>query len=239
LGRVWPASLSAAADVALAAEALSAIALPKDRWRALGDSAHADLETFVQPIPVTGRVNLSEVFAHLSQALPDDAIVANGAGNFAAWLHRFYRHRRFGTQLAPTSGAMGFGFPAGLGAKIVHPDREVITVSGDGDFLMCAQELATAVQYGVNIVALVVDNGAYGTIRMHQERDYPGHTIATDLKNPDFVAFAHSFGAWAERVEDTADFPAVLARARAAGRPALIHLVTDLRDIAPGRALNI
>ncbi|HET9159193.1 MAG TPA: thiamine pyrophosphate-dependent enzyme [Caulobacteraceae bacterium] len=240
LGRVWPASLAAVANVEQAALVLGAMppgprARPSD-W--LTD-AHADLEAFVQPVSVVGKVNLSEVFAHLADALPDDAIVANGAGNFAAWLHRFYRHRRFGTQLAPTSGAMGFGFPAGIGAKIVNPDREVVTVSGDGDFMMCAQELATAVQYGANIVALVVDNGAYGTIRMHQERDFPGRPIATDLANPDFVAFAESFGAHAERVEETARFPAALERARAAGRPALIHLVTDLRDISPGRVLAL
>jgi acetolactate synthase-1/2/3 large subunit len=111
-------------------------------------------------------------------------------------------------------------------------------VAGDGCFMMCAQELATAVQFGVNLVILVIDNGAYGTIRMHQERDYPGRTIATDLKNPDFVAFAHSFGAWAERVDRTEEFPAAFERARRAGKPALIHLVTDLRDIAPGRTLR-
>jgi acetolactate synthase-1/2/3 large subunit len=237
LGRVWPASLAACAEAALAAEALTSIALPDGRWRAWGEAAHAEMEAFVRPIPVTGQVNLSEVFAHLSDVLPGDAIVANGAGNFAAWLHRFYRHRRFGTQLAPTSGAMGFGLPAGIGAKIVHPEREVVAVAGDGDFMMCAQELATAVQYGANLVTLVVDNGAYGTMRMHQERDFPGRTIATDLRNPDLVAFARSFGAWAGRVETTAEFAPALAAARAAGRPALIHLITDLADIAPGRTL--
>jgi acetolactate synthase-1/2/3 large subunit len=239
LGRVWPAGLAAAADAASAAEAITAISLGRDRWRAWGEAARAELEAFVSPIETVGRVNLSEVFDHLSRALPDDAIVANGAGNFAAWLHRFYRHRRFGTQLAPTSGAMGFGFPAGIAAKLLHPEREVVTVSGDGDFLMCAQELATAVQYRADIVALVVDNGAYGTIRMHQARAFPGRTIATELENPDFVRFAESFGAHGQRIEATAEFPAALERARRAGRPALIHLITDLRDIAPGKVLAI
>lgn len=238
LGRVWPTSLASAADAASAAAALAGIALPEGRWRDWGDAAHAELEAFVRPIPVTGAVNLSEVFGHLAQVLPADAIVCNGAGNYAAWLHRFYRHRQFGTQLAPTSGAMGFGFPAAIAAKIVEPGREVVSVAGDGCFLMCAQELATAVQHDVALVVIVVDNGSYGTIRMHQARDYPGRVMATDLRNPDFVAFAESFGAWARRVETTEAFPEALAAARSAGRSALIHLITDVEDIAPGRTLS-
>lgn len=238
LGRVWPVALSAAADPALAAQAIGCLPLQEDRWRAWGEAARADVDSFVKPIPVTGEVNLSEVFAHLAQVLPSNAIVANGAGNYAGWLHRFYRHRQFDTQLAPTSGAMGFGFPAGIAAKIVHPDREVVAVAGDGCFLMCAQELATAVQHGANLVTLVIDNGAYGTIRMHQERDFPGRAIATDLTNPDFVAYAEAFGAWATRVDRTEAFPAALEAARGARRPALIHLVTSLADIAPGKTLQ-
>ena len=159
------------------------------------------------------------------------------AGNYAAWLHRFVRHRAFRTQLAPTSGAMGYGVPAAIAAKLAHPEREVIAFAGDGCFLMTGQELATAVQYGVNVVIIVVDNGSYGTIRMHQERQFPGRVSATDLRNPDFAAFARSFGAWAGTVEKTADFASVFAEARTAGRPALIHIKTDVEDISPGRTI--
>ncbi len=237
IGRVWPPALASTAHCGLAAEALAEIDLPAGRWAAHAAEARAAVDAFTAPVAVQGKVNLSEVFIHMAAALGPEAIVCNGAGNFAAWLHRFYRHRRFGTQLAPTSGAMGFGVPAAVAAKIVRPNSEVVAVSGDGDFLMSAQEMATAAQYGAAVIFLVVDNGAYGTIRMHQERDYPGRVIATELANPDFVAFARSFGAFAVRVEETAAFPAALSAARASGGPALIHLVTDIGDIAPGRTL--
>jgi acetolactate synthase I/II/III large subunit len=239
LGRVWPASLAAVADVAPAALALAGLRpRPSADWSAWRQAARADYEAFLQPIPVQGPVNLSEVVAHMAAALPRDAIVCNGAGNFAAWLHRFYRHRAWRTQLAATSGAMGYGFPAAIAAKLLHPEREAICFAGDGDFLMTGQELATAVQYGANVVVVVVDNGSYGTIRAHQERRYPGRVIATELRNPDFCAYARAFGAWAERVERTADFPAAFAAARRAEAPALIHLVTGIEDIAPGRTIT-
>jgi acetolactate synthase-1/2/3 large subunit len=239
LGRVWPCTLGAVADVSLAAEAIAQLRIgAKARWRGWREAARADQEAFARPIAVSGAVNLSEVAAHASEVLPPDAIVCNGAGNFAAWLHRFYAYRGFRTELAPTSGAMGYGFPAAVAAKLMHPEREVVCFAGDGDFLMTGQELATAVQYGADVVVVVADNGSYGTIRAHQERRYPGRVVATDLKNPDFVAYARAFGAWAERVERTADFPAAFAQARAAGRPALIHLLTDIEDIAPGRTIS-
>jgi acetolactate synthase-1/2/3 large subunit len=180
--------------------------------------------------------------AHLGEVLPATAMVTNGAGNFAAWLHRFYRHRACRTQLAPTSGAMGYGYPAAVAAKSLHPDREVVCVAGDGEFLMTGQELATAVQHGINTVVIVVDNGTYGTIRMHQEGHYPGRVMATDLKNPDFVRYAEAFGAFGVRCETTADFPAALQAARDAakpgGVPALIHLITSAEDIAPNRTIT-
>ena len=176
---------------------------------------------------------------HMSAVLPSDAIVANGAGNYAAWLHRYYKHKKFRTQLAPTSGAMGFGFPAAIAAKIMYPQRQVVAVAGDGCFLMTGQELATAVQYDARIVVIVVDNGSYGTIRMHQERDYPGRVSATELKNPDFAAYARSFGAWGTTVERTEDFPAALNQALKSAQPALIHLKTNLADIVPGKTLKI
>ena len=237
LGRVWPTLLSASADNSLAAQALSSID-PGRTWHEEAKTAHADYQAFSTPVAVTGPVNMSECMAHLAEALPADAVVTNGAGNFAAWLHRFYRHRACRTQLAPTSGAMGYGYPAALAAKAVHPEREVVCVAGDGDYLMTGQEIATAVQYGLNAVVVLVDNGTYGTIRMHQERDYPTRTIATDLKNPDFVAYAEAFGAFGVRCERTEDFPAALQAARKAGRPALVHLITSPEDIAPGRTIT-
>jgi acetolactate synthase-1/2/3 large subunit len=239
LGRVWKPSLGACADNSLAAQALSTLD-PGRAWHDQGAQAHADYQAFSTPVPVTGAVNMSECMAHLGEVLPADAIVTNGAGNFAAWLHRFYRHRSCRTQLAPTSGAMGYGYPAAIAAKSVHPDREVICIAGDGDYLMTGQELATAVQYGIDVVVVVVDNGTYGTIRMHQEGHYPGadRVIATDLKNPDFVRYAEAFGAFGVRCERTEDFPAALAAARAAGRPALVHLITSAEDIAPNRTIT-
>ncbi|RZI99448.1 MAG: thiamine pyrophosphate-binding protein [Brevundimonas sp.] len=239
LGRVWPTLLGAAADCSLAALALSTID-PGRNWKAQAEAAHADFEAFIQPVSVTGAVNMSHVIRHLGEVLGDDAILTNGAGNFAAWLHRFHKHRARRTQLAPTSGAMGYGYPAAIAGKSVHPDRDVICIAGDGDYLMTGQEIATAVQYGINVVVVVVDNGTYGTIRMHQEGHYPGadRVIATDLRNPDFVAYAEAFGAFGVRCERTEDFPAALDAARNAGRPALVHLITSAEDIAPNRTIT-
>jgi len=237
VGRVWPAQVAAVADVRSAAAALAGIAVRGDwaEWRA---GARADYEAWTNPVAVTGAVNMSEVIAHLGEVLPKDAIITNGAGNYAAWLHRFIRHRAFRTQLAPTSGAMGYGVPAAIAAKLAHPEREVVAFAGDGCFLMTGQELATAVQYEANIVIVVVDNGSYGTIRMHQERHFPGRVSATDLRNPDFAAFARAFGAWAATVERTADFAVAFEDARRAGRPALLHVKTDVEDISPGRTIT-
>jgi len=239
LGRVWPTLMGATADNSLAAIALSDMDPGRD-WKAEAATAHADYPAFIQPVSVTGSVNMSEVIRHLAEVLPADAILTNGAGNFAAWLHRFHRHRAMHTQLAPTSGAMGYGYPAAIAAKSVHPDRDVICIAGDGDYLMTGQEIATAVQYGINVVVVVVDNGTYGTIRMHQEGHYPGaeRVMATDLVNPDFVKYAGAFGAFGIRCETTADFPAALAAARGAGRPAVVHLITSAEDIAPGRTIT-
>ena len=237
LGRVWAPLMSAAADVSLAALALAEIE-PGRTWHDQATAGHEAYDAFSTPVRVTGAVNMSECMVHLGEVLPPTAIVTNGAGNFAAWLHRFHRHRAMHTQLAPTSGAMGYGFPAAIAAKSVHPDREVICIAGDGDYLMTGQELATAVQYGINVVTVIVDNGTYGTIRMHQEGHYPGRVIATDLKNPDFVKYAEAFGAFAIRCERTEAFPAALAAARNAGRPAIVHLITSAEDIAPGRTIT-
>ncbi len=240
VGAVTRPTLAIQASVRLAAAALAELGFMIDgaRWAGWAEAARADYEAWVQPTQVEAGVNMAEVIAHVDSVVGADAIFANGAGNFAAWLHRFHQHRRFGTQLAPTSGAMGYGVPAGIAAKILHPDREVIVVAGDGDFLMSGQELATAMRYEANLVILVVDNAQYGTIRMHQARDFPGRQSGTALTNPDFAAFAESFGAFGATVERTADFAAAFAAARASGRPALIALRTDPDEIAPGRRLT-
>ena len=181
---------------------------------------------------------MGEVMAWLRERLPDDAILTNGAGNFSVWAHRFYEFRRFGTQLAPTSGAMGYGVPAAVTAKLLHPDRVVVCFAGDGDFLMGGQELATAVQYELPIVVLVVNNGMYGTIRMHQERHYPGRVSGTDLVNPDFARYAEAFGAHGEVVERTAEFAPAFERAVESGRPAVVELRVDPEAITPRKTLS-
>jgi len=240
LNRVWPASLAAACETASAAQAIAALSVRRS-WANTPwlNEARGDREAFTTPVAVTGQVNLSEVFTHLTNVLEPNAIIANGAGNYAGWLHRFFRHRAFATQLAPTSGAMGFGFPAAVAAKIMYPSRQVIAVAGDGCFMMTSQELATAVQYGANLVTIVVDNGSYGTIRMHQEREFPKRVSATDLINPDFAAYAKSFGAFAVTIDRTEAFPAALEQALKSGKPALIHVKTSLADIAPGKTLSV
>jgi acetolactate synthase I/II/III large subunit len=209
-----------------------------DAWAAWTAAARDNYLAWVRPWPSPGKLDLGQALAHLRERLADDAVVASGAGNYTAWVHRFFQFRRHGTQLAPKSGAMGFGLPAALAAKVVHPDRAVVAVAGDGDFLMVASELATAVQHRLAVVVLVVNNGRYGTIRMHQERSYPGRVIATDLDNPDFAALAEAYGAAGETVTDTDAFPAALDRALEAGRPALLDLRVDPDAIAPGLELS-
>jgi len=236
LNSMWGASLAITAGVAEAARALTEIKVTR-KWTDWRLSAREDYERTLSPVKSIGAVNLAEIVSHLNDVLPADAIVCNGAGNYAAWPTRFYKFRSFPSQLAPTSGAMGFGFPAAIGAKALFPHREVIAFAGDGCFLMSGQELATAVQHDIYIVTLVIDNGSYGTIRMHQEKHYPGRVSATDIRNPDFAAYARSFGAWAATVERTDEFPKAFADARAAGRPALIHIKTDVRDILPGQTI--
>jgi acetolactate synthase-1/2/3 large subunit len=172
----------------------------------------------------------------MREALPADTMIANGAGNFAGWWHRYWRYEAFPGQLAPTCGAMGYGVPAAIAAALRFPERTVVAVSGDGDFLMNGQELATAAQYGANLIVVVVDNGAYGTIRMHQEREYPGRVSATTLANPDFAALGAAYGAWSVRAETTEQFSAALGEAKARTGLRLIHAVTDLERIAASGA---
>lgn len=239
LGRVWRPKLGVVARPAAAIEAIAKFAPEKpsgeSEWR---KAARADYDKWIAPVPVTGDVNPSEIFLALSDQIGAEAVVTNGAGNFAAWLHRYYQHCCFPSQLAPTSGAMGYGVPAAIAAKLAHRDRPVVAVCGDGDFMMAVAELATAVRYGVNAVFLVFDNGAYGTIRMHQARDYPGRVSGTELTNPDFKAMAESFGAKGYRVRATRDFTSAFDKALKCGKPAVIHILQSLEDIAPGKRLS-
>ncbi|MEM8824813.1 MAG: thiamine pyrophosphate-dependent enzyme, partial [Pseudomonadota bacterium] len=195
--------------------------------------ARASYEAWQRPQPTPGDLQLEQVIHHLSATLPDDAIITNGAGNYAAWLHRYYRYRSWRTQLAPTSGSMGYGLPAAVAAKLAKPETEVICLAGDGCFQMVMQEFGTAAQYGANIVVLISDNGMYGTIRMHQQRHYPKRPSGTDLVNPDFTQIARAYGGYGETVTSNADFPAALERARTAGRPAILTLKISPQALSP------
>ena len=185
-----------------------------------------------------GGINLGEIIVGLREKIPADAVICNGAGNFSIWVHRYARYRRYGTQLAPISGSMGYGVPAAVGMKRLAPQRTVIAFAGDGDFLMTGQEFATAVQYELPVIIIVVDNGMYGTIRMHQERHYPGRVVATGLRNPDFAAYARAFGGYGASVEKTADFFPAFDAARASGLPAILHLKVDPEALTPTTSLS-
>ena len=185
-----------------------------------------------------GAVHMGPIIDYLEKTLPEDAVICNGAGNFATWMHRFHRFRGYATQGAPTSGSMGYGLPAGVAAKEMFPGREVIVWAGDGDFLMHGQEFAAAVQYGLPIVVVILNNGIYGTIRMHQERDYPGRVSGTELRNPDFAAYARAFGGHGETVETTEEFAPAFERARSSGKPAIIEVKLDPEAITPTRTLT-
>jgi acetolactate synthase I/II/III large subunit len=237
LGRVYQPALAVLSGVAEFAAAAPVV--DGARWAEWTAAARADYEAWLEHPPAPGDgVDLGEVMAHLRDALPADAVITNGAGNFSGWVARYYQWREFGTQLGPQSGAMGYGIPAAVAAQLLHPERTVVAFSGDGDFQMCGQELATAVQERLPIVVLVVNNGTYGTIRMHQERRFPERVIATDLANPDFAGLARAYGAQGERIEHAAEFPDALQRARTAGGPALIELVTDPEALTTSASLS-
>lgn len=239
LGRVYRPSLAIAADPRSFAAAVQSLTPPREpAWAAATEQAHRDYLDWNAPVETVGPLQMATLVDWLARTLPPDSILCNGAGNYATWIHRFYRYRRFGTQLAPTSGSMGYGVPAAVAAKLRHPERTVLAFAGDGCFLMHGQEFATAVQHDAAVVFIVVDNGMYGTIRMHQERSYPGRVSATDLRNPDFVRLAEAYGGHGERVERTEDFAPAFERAQAAGRPALLHLVLDPEAITPLKSLS-
>lgn len=233
------------ADVMINATMTSMTSVPAGLSRVTGDgakahatAANADYQAWQARKEIPGKVQMWDVIQHLERMLPADAIITNGAGNYTTWAHRFHRYRGFRTQLAPASGAMGYGVPAAIGAKALDPRRTVIAFAGDGCFLMTGQELATAVQYGLNVIIIVVNNNMYGTIRMHQEREFPGRVHGTSLVNPDFAAFAKAFGAHGEIVESTEQFAPAFERALAAGKPALIEVRIDPEAITPNATLN-
>ena len=241
LGRVYRPTLAINASPTAFAAALADVpashdSARKDAIRTLHDSYIAWSDA--SRIRTQGALQMGEIMAWLESRLPDDAVLTNGAGNYATWLHRFHRNRAYGTQLAPTSGSMGYGLPAAVGAKRVDPSRMVVCFAGDGCFLMHGQEFATAVQYDLPIIVIVVDNGMYGTIRMHQEKHYPARVSATALRNPDFAAYARSFGGHGERVENTEQFAAAFERAVASGKPAILHCLLDPEVITPTATLT-
>ncbi|TPJ71358.1 thiamine pyrophosphate-binding protein [Mesorhizobium sp. B2-6-2] len=240
LGRVYRPTIAINASPAAFVEAFARRKpTAKPAWAGETEKAHAAyLEWSTPPQTGPGAVQMGPIMDYLGKVLPEDAILTNGAGNYATWVHRFYRSRRFGTQAAPTSGSMGYGTPAAVAAKSLFPDRTVVAFAGDGCFLMNGQEFATAVQYDLPIVVIVVNNGIYGTIRMHQEREYPSRVVATTLKNPDFAALARAYGGHGETVEKTADFAPAFERARASGKPAIVEIKLDPEAITPTRTLT-
>ncbi|MEO7728799.1 MAG: thiamine pyrophosphate-binding protein [Burkholderiales bacterium] len=238
LGRVYQGELlmnSGMPEFAAAARALAPVKAP---WVDSTKAARSEYDAWQKPVTVPGTLNMSEVILYLKKRLPPESILTNGAGNFTLWPHRFYQYTGFRTQLGPTSGAMGYGVPAGVAAKLVHPDRPVIAFAGDGDFLMNGQELATAAQYNAKVIFIVVNNGTYGTIRMHQEKHYPGRVSGTSLVNPDFAALARAYGLHGEVVEKTADFEAAFERAWNAKTAALLELRVDQDAISPRTTLS-
>ncbi len=240
LGRVYQADVGINAEPLAFLKAASGLQAPQ-RSQPAGDF-RAMRESYElwngTPTETPGRFNLGKVLKQLEAKLPGDAIITNGAGNYATWVHRFYRFNAFGTQLAPTSGSMGYGVPAAVAASRIDPKRKVVCFAGDGCFLMNGQEFATAVQYDLPIIVVVIDNGMYGTIRMHQEREYPDRITATTLRNPDFAAYARAFGGHGERVDRTEDFAAAFDRAAASGRPSIIHCLVDPEALTPARSLS-
>jgi acetolactate synthase-1/2/3 large subunit len=239
LGRVYQADLMINSGMEAFASAAARLQAPASKaWDTWTKMLHDEYLTTLHVVPSPGAVNLSEVVSWLRERLPRDAILTNGAGNFSGWLQRFYQYGGWRTQLAPTNGAMGYGVPAAIAAKITHPQRTVVCFAGDGDFLMNGQELATAVQYGAAVIFVVVNNGMYGTIRMHQEREYPARVYGTDLRNPDFVQLAKAYGAHASLVEKTADFTPAFEQALTAGKPALLEVRIDPDAISTRATLS-
>ena len=238
LGRVYRAKLAINAGMPAFAAAASQMEPVSKGWQETAEQAHREYLEWTEPPQIPGDLQYGDIIKTLRENLPEDSIICNGAGNYTAWVHRFYRYRQRGNQLAPTSGSMGYGTPAAVAAKRLYPERTVIAFAGDGCFMMNGQELATAVHYGINIIIIVVNNGIYGTIRMHQEREYPNRISGTNLGNPDFAALAVAYGAHGEVVNKTEEFDAAFERAQKSGKPALIELRIDPDAITPSTTLS-
>ncbi|HEY9281795.1 MAG TPA: thiamine pyrophosphate-binding protein [Eoetvoesiella sp.] len=241
LNRVYRAQLAInTSPVAFASAVANLTPTQSPSWSESTMALRASYEAWTDPTKIQhpGTLQMGQVMAYLNANLPDDAIMANGAGNYATWLHRFHPFKRYGTQLAPTSGSMGYGLPAAVAAKRMQPEKTVVCFAGDGCFMMHGQEFATAVQYQLPIIVIIIDNGMYGTIRMHQERHYPGRVSATALRNPDFAAYAQAFGGYGERVETTEQFGPAFQRAIASGQPAILHCIIDPETISPATTLE-
>jgi acetolactate synthase-1/2/3 large subunit len=234
LGRVYQPTLPINSGMKNFAAAAAKMTPPTARaWSGWLKQARADYLEWIKPLPNPGKVQMAEIMIWLRERLPADAFIVNGAGNYSGWIHKYYQFRRYRTQVGPTSGSMGYGTPAAVAVKLLHPGRIVVNFAGDGCFLMHGQELATAALYNAAVVNIVVNNGIYGTIRMHQEREYPKRVIATELRNPDFAALARAYGLHGETVARTEDFAAAFERSLAAGKPSLIDLVVDPEAITP------
>ena len=235
LGRVYRPDLAICADMAEFAEAV-------DLWDDdllsfdAGPVAHREWLDWSTAKPAPYALDMAACVTAMRDALPGDSIICNGAGNFSGWWHRYWHYDGFPTQLAPTAGAMGYGVPAAVAAALRHPERTVVALAGDGDFLMNGQELATAVQYDCDLLVVLVDNSAYGTIRMHQEREFPARISATTLHNPDFAALAVAYGGWSARAETTEQFTKALAQAQTRKGLRLLHLVIDVEQLSAGGA---
>jgi acetolactate synthase-1/2/3 large subunit len=239
LGSVYRPDLPINASAATFAAALEGLPTPESApWSALRKELRTANEAFIAPVVTPGSVKFAEVVRIVSDMMPEHGVITNGAGNYAAFVHRFTQYKGYRSQLAPTSGSMGYGLPAAIAAKLADPTRTVVNYAGDGCFLMTGQELATAVQYGLNIVTIIANNGMYGTIRMHQEREYPARVVGTTLINPDFAAYARSFGAHGEKVERTEDFKPAFQRALDVNKPAIIELKIDPEALTPRQTLS-
>lgn len=238
-GRVYRADLPIVANGTAFVAALATLEPPERKpWAGRRAELRAVYEQSLAPIPLPGDVKFAEVVRTMSRLLPEDGFISNGAGNFAAFVHRYFEYKGYRTGLAPTSGSMGYGLPAAIAAKLAHPTRAVVNVQGDGDFMMTAQELATVSQYGLAVITVIANNGTFGTIRMHQEREYPGRVVGTTLMNPDFAALARSFGIEGTTVTTTSAFAPALEAALASGRAAVIEVKLDPEALAVRKTLT-
>jgi acetolactate synthase-1/2/3 large subunit len=241
LGQVYGTKMSLVATATSFAlnlpDAIKSIT-PQDGWSDWTAAARADYEAWITPQASPGACKQEQVITWLSDNLPDNAILTNGAGNYAAWLHRYFVYKQYGTQLAPTSGSMGYGFPAAISASLEHPDRQVVCLAGDGCIQMTINEMSTAIQHGAKPIVIVMNNGRYGTIRMHQEKTYPGRVSGTELANPDYPALARAYGGFGALVERSEDFPAAFKAAQEAGTVAIIECRIDLEALSTGQTLT-